>query len=313
MMDIITLNTDQIIRASPAPEELARDDRWRKRHLIGEQPEPPFLFFYNEKSSINVLDDCSKNIEIEKLDPKERNTTSSGLMMPPVWRFVVLPCTALITRLSSGPDGAERKCCQSNSNHAPPITEIVMHDTIAPAVHELNLASAYWDVLRQRFPDLLLDSCASGGRRNDLEILRRLIALIPPDHRYDDLPVKRTLRHSGQVMPNDRIDIYAFHSTLRLNPGTGFDQHQPHDFDLLLKLTMKWKAVAYLFYGDYYHLTSCNFDEDAWMAWQFHSHEQSDGPIQVFRRCESAIETAVLPLLGLDSDSTYVFHDYDHG
>ena len=28
---------------------------------------------------------------------------------------------------------------------------------------------AYWDELRRRHPNMLIDSCASGGRRNDLE------------------------------------------------------------------------------------------------------------------------------------------------
>lgn len=32
---------------------------------------------------------------------------------------------------------------------------------------------AYWDELRRTNPDLFIDSCASGGRRNDLETMRR--------------------------------------------------------------------------------------------------------------------------------------------
>ena len=36
---------------------------------------------------------------------------------------------------------------------------------------------AYWDELRHRHPDMLIDSCASGGRRNDLETLRRAVPL----------------------------------------------------------------------------------------------------------------------------------------
>ena len=40
---------------------------------------------------------------------------------------------------------------------------------------------AYWDELRRRFPDNLIDSCASGGRRNDLETLRRAVPLLRSD------------------------------------------------------------------------------------------------------------------------------------
>lgn len=34
---------------------------------------------------------------------------------------------------------------------------------------------AYWDELLRRHPDLIIDSCASGGRRNDLETMRRSV------------------------------------------------------------------------------------------------------------------------------------------
>lgn len=36
---------------------------------------------------------------------------------------------------------------------------------------------AFWDGLRERFPNLIIDSCASGGGRNDLESMRRAIPL----------------------------------------------------------------------------------------------------------------------------------------
>jgi hypothetical protein len=34
---------------------------------------------------------------------------------------------------------------------------------------------AYWDELKKRNPGMLIDSCASGGRRNDLETMRRAV------------------------------------------------------------------------------------------------------------------------------------------
>jgi alpha-galactosidase len=179
---------------------------------------------------------------------------------------------------------------------------------------------AYWDALRERFPGLLLDSCASGGRRNDLETMRRSVALHPTDHAYDDLPVKQCLRHTlfqwlpffgGPVLPLDRVDAYAFRSTMGLSTVIGFDLQLDHDLPLLRKLTTEWREVADLFYGDYYPLTHWTLAEDAWMAWQFHRHEQGDGLIQVFRRRESPIESACFPLHGLDPEARYVFHDFD--
>ena len=45
---------------------------------------------------------------------------------------------------------------------------------------------AYWDELRRRHPGLLIDSCASGGRRNDLETLRRAVPLLRSDYQSFD-------------------------------------------------------------------------------------------------------------------------------
>jgi hypothetical protein len=44
---------------------------------------------------------------------------------------------------------------------------------------------AYWDELRRRFPNLLIDTCASGGRRLDLETLRRSVRLWRSDFTYE--------------------------------------------------------------------------------------------------------------------------------
>ena len=40
---------------------------------------------------------------------------------------------------------------------------------------------AFWDELRRRNPHLHIDSCASGGRRNDLETMRRAVPLLRSD------------------------------------------------------------------------------------------------------------------------------------
>jgi alpha-galactosidase len=46
---------------------------------------------------------------------------------------------------------------------------------------------AFWDELQRRHPDLLIDSCASGGRRNDLESLRRAVPLWRSDYVYEPI------------------------------------------------------------------------------------------------------------------------------
>jgi alpha-galactosidase len=186
--------------------------------------------------------------------------------------------------------------------------------------HHVTGYLAFWDALRRRYPDMLIDSCASGGRRNDLETLRRSVALHPTDYNYADLPVKQCLRHSlfgwmpyfgGPVLPLDRVDAVAFRSTMGLSTVVGFDLRQEHDLVLLRKLMAEWHAVAECYYGDYYPLTSYSRADDAWMAWQFHRPEQGDGVVQVFRRAESPHESAAFPLSALDPGATYEVRDFD--
>ena len=50
---------------------------------------------------------------------------------------------------------------------------------------------AYWDALIDSNPWLWIDSCASGGRRNDLETMRRAVPLHYTDVGYGDIPVKQ--------------------------------------------------------------------------------------------------------------------------
>ena len=50
---------------------------------------------------------------------------------------------------------------------------------------------AYWDELILRNPGLWIDSCASGGRRNDLDTMRRAVPLHYTDVGYGNHPVKQ--------------------------------------------------------------------------------------------------------------------------
>ena len=46
----------------------------------------------------------------------------------------------------------------------------------------------YWDYLLSQHPDLIIDNCASGGRRIDIETLRRSYVLWRDDYCWDSDP-----------------------------------------------------------------------------------------------------------------------------
>jgi alpha-galactosidase len=180
---------------------------------------------------------------------------------------------------------------------------------------------AFWDELRQRFPDMLLDTCASGGRRLDLETLRRSVPLHKSDHDYRDHEARQSQAygialwipfHGAPVCKIDAVDPYAFRSAVGLMVGLGYDvRRRDLDYALLRRLTAEWRQIAPFYYGDYYPLTSHSVDPRDWLAWQYHRPEQNAGIVQVFRRSESPYVAARFPLRGLDPAATYRLTNLD--
>ena len=177
---------------------------------------------------------------------------------------------------------------------------------------------AYWDALLERNPGLRIDSCASGGRRNDLETLRRAVPLLRSDY---------LLEPASQQAHTYGISLWIpFHGT-----GTkGFDDYKnrsifvPYfnlcydvriddaDWDNVRKNLKIWReSVAPYFGGDYYPLTSVSLESDAWIGWQFNDEEKGEGVVQMFARHDTKIVAGRFPLRGLDPEATYEIRDVD--
>jgi len=184
---------------------------------------------------------------------------------------------------------------------------------------------AFWDELRRRHPGLLIDTCASGGRRNDLETLRRSVPLHKSDMEYPNLTAKQTQLYGiafwvpyfgAPVYPADRVEKYGFRSGIAPMTGIGYDaRRQDLDFALLRALHQEWQQVApIILNGDYYPLTSWSAASDVWLAYQFDWPARQQGVVQAFRRPDSPYESARLRLAGLDPAATYDLTNADeHG
>ena len=184
---------------------------------------------------------------------------------------------------------------------------------------------AYWDELRRRHPDMLIDSCASGGRRNDLETLRRAVPLLRSDWHapgtYDQPQIwygnqGHTYGISMWVPYYGKGEYYnsnyAFRSQICPSMGVGYDPNRmPVDWKALKKTIADWQAVAMEFYGDFYPLTKYTLSEEEWIAWQFNRPETGTGLIQAFRHTNSLYESARYRLQGLDPAATYVVTNLD--
>ena len=177
----------------------------------------------------------------------------------------------------------------------------------------------FWDELRRRHPHLRIDSCASGGRRNDLETMRRAVPLLRSDFVAVD--------HVGVVEGNQGhtyglsswlpfqgsssrfADPYSYRSFFLPSFGMHFA-----DLEVQKKARAECRRIAnYMLVGDFYPLTSYSLQRDRWIAWQFDQPEKGEGVVQAFRRPESPYESARFKLHGLEESATYAVENFDGG
>lgn len=179
---------------------------------------------------------------------------------------------------------------------------------------------AYWDELRRRHPEMLIDSCASGGHRNDLETMRRAVPLLRSDYIFE--PVGQQGHTYGlafwlpffgtAVSPPRGYDPYTYRSHMCPHNTACFDlRDRSLDYALIRRLYGEWKRIAPYYLDDYYPLTPYSLAADAWLAWQFHRPETQEGVVQAFRRAKSVFAAAEFPLRGLDPEARYDVEDFD--
>ena len=179
---------------------------------------------------------------------------------------------------------------------------------------------AFWDELLARHPGLIIDNCASGGRRVDLETVSRSIPLWRTDYQYFEpngyqchtYGLSFYLPCSGTG--NDHPDTYAFRSSMNGALVLGWNLYLP-DFPVeqAQRLIDEFKRIRPFFYGDYYPLTAHSTCDDVWMAYQFHREDLKAGMFLAFRRPECPHPSAHLKLNGLHREAHYELTFEDAG
>jgi alpha-galactosidase len=187
----------------------------------------------------------------------------------------------------------------------------------------------YWDALRQRHPQLRIDSCASGGRRDDLETMRRAVPLIRSDYLFE--PTSQQCHHrefarwipyhgAGYVIGPSTIggrgtadvDAYHFRSNMSASLTLCYDMRRKDvNYELARSLFAQLKRIGPNYLGDFYPLTPYSLANDVWMAWQYHSADAGEGVVQAFRRDKCEEPTQTFRLSGLDPAGLYEVTDLD--
>ena len=184
-----------------------------------------------------------------------------------------------------------------------------------------------WDVLLERNPGLLIDSCASGGRRNDIETMRRSVPLHYTDVGYGNHPIKlKQHRQMFEWIPYFRAhnmnwcgadglydrtsrkpDRYSYYAAMApsLTDMTAWDA-TAKEFALAREMQAIWRKAAQLMLGtDYYPLTECRKSADDFYAAQFHDTQNGRGMLHLLNGATATESRFTVRLKGLDADASY--------
>jgi alpha-galactosidase len=180
---------------------------------------------------------------------------------------------------------------------------------------------AFLDELRRRRPDMLIDNCASGGRRLDVESLRRSVVMSQSDNVRD--PQGAHSQHFG-LSPwvvchgtSARTDSsYALRSTMNwlfeihiddMLTAPPTDEH----WGLIRAATEEWSVVKGHYSESFYPLSGYDTAMTGWLAYQYGAADGAAGVLHCFARPDTPEEEFVIRPRGLDPAATYSIVDFD--
>jgi alpha-galactosidase len=180
-----------------------------------------------------------------------------------------------------------------------------------------------WDELRKRHPGLLIDNCASGGRRIDLETSSRTYPLWRSDTQCGGKanPAWDQAQTAGLSLyvPLHAAGIWGFGKYVARSVATTGASICPDvrakNFPVeAARATIKeMMELRPLYQGDFYPLTPINVSDDVWCAWQFDRPDLGKGFAMFFRRPKAAQAALDVTLQGLDPKASYEVTFVDSG
>ena len=180
---------------------------------------------------------------------------------------------------------------------------------------------ALWDALIDKY-GLFIDSCASGGGRNDLESMKRGVPLHYTDWfdgNNEDYDMKGKMTQAlfawFPYFKNESYQIslyklrmnYAPFCLLKLPSALNKD----NDWALMRQAYAEYDTIRGYFYGDFYALTEWTAEPNRWDARMFFVPEEGEGYAFIACQEKASSKTNTVKLKGLDPDQQYTVKDFD--
>jgi len=180
----------------------------------------------------------------------------------------------------------------------------------------------YWDQIAQRHPESFREECAAGGKRIDLETIKRFHT-----HQKSDLWLNNNFNVASnfslsRFLPNVcfqtfvvKTDDYSFHLSLPSSMCVSGWAADEKDFPVerAKQLTAKYFEVKHLLIGDWYPLTNYGdkgWEKDAkdggWLGSQYNRPEIGEGLILVYKRSQNSPNTLMIRPINLEPKRRYL-------
>ena len=185
----------------------------------------------------------------------------------------------------------------------------------------------YLDTLVENCPGLMIDNCASGGRRLDIEMMKRSVPLWRSDYYVLGEDASTTADGTRNIAWNLNYwiplscggysnegldDSYEF----RCQMGAGLTMFVPSGYyDWWNTKIEEYFTCRDMMNGDYYILAQGTGEEyDSLNAcYEYYVPEEAKGFLMAFRPEKSEVEKQTFILRGLDANATYLIESADNG
>ncbi len=157
---------------------------------------------------------------------------------------------------------------------------------------------AMWEELMRRHPGLLIDICASGGRRIDFETLRYGLPLWHSDRQcFGPNPAADQLQNAGlfRWLPMHGCGNFGYEPDYLFRSGMtsgnilcGGNNAGGETEDAVKRSVALYKKLRPYMLGDFYPIFPHSAEETSWFGYQFHRPDLDAGYAVVFRRPQAA-------------------------
>lgn len=180
-----------------------------------------------------------------------------------------------------------------------------------------------WDKIIERYPGIYMDSCASGGGRNDLETMKRAVPLHYTDWfdgNHEDYDMKGKMTQALFAwFPYFKNEIYETtnmykvrmnYAPLSLMNLNGLIQKDT-DWTYTKQGYAEFEQIRDYFYADYYQLFEWESKANRWNGWEFYDPATASGYASVFCHEGTKDTATTVKLKGLDPEKQYHITDFD--